>query len=672
VPEGPQIREGCLSSWRDDVSIPRCLALVVVCWLCLLVFPRQTEFADDWLPIDPAELKMTSEPQAPGAPAIFLYRQVDRRDLLRGAAEYNYVRIKILTEEGRDHANIIIPVQDKVHVSAIRARTIHPDGKILNFDGKVYEKVMEKTKGVKFNAKFFTVPDVQIGSIVEYRFTYDFDDYYIFNSHWTVSDDLFTKKAVFSLKPFPEWQVRWSWPAGLPPGTEVPKMGPDGLVHMTSLNVPAFQEEDYMPPANELKFRVQFVYSEETVEEDPVKYWKKFGKKMDDNMEGFLGKRKDLEGALATIVSAGDSPEVKLKKIYVRVESIRNLSFEPAKTEQEEKRDKQKTNDAAAVLKNNAGYGSQITWTFLALARAAGLDGHGGLVSRRDEYFFDEKRMNARELDSNIAIVRLNGQDMYFDPGAKFVPYGLLPWEETGVKGLRLEKDGGSWFITPFPPSKDSLIERTAKLKMTETGELEGTVQLKFTGLEGWTRRVEERNQDDPARKKFLEDELKADIPAAVDVELANKPDWSGTEEPLVAEFTLKMEGWASAAGRRALFPVGLFAAPEKHMFEHANRVNPICFEYSYSKKDDVTVQLPLGWKVASVPAKQDKDAKAAQYTLTVEENKGEVHIERKLRSDLYMLGKESYPSLRIFFQAVRSLDEQQIVLQPGAAAAAN
>jgi len=30
--------------------------------------------------VSPDELKLTSEPQAPGAPAIILYRQVDRDD----------------------------------------------------------------------------------------------------------------------------------------------------------------------------------------------------------------------------------------------------------------------------------------------------------------------------------------------------------------------------------------------------------------------------------------------------------------------------------------------------------------------------------------------------------------------------------------------------------------
>jgi hypothetical protein len=207
-----------------------------------------------------------------GAPAIYLYRQVDRKDLGRSNTEYNYVRIKILTEEGRRYANVEIPyVSNQTAISGIRARTVRPDGTIANFDGKVYEKMIEKTKGQKIKAKVFTVPDVQVGSIVEYRFNYDSMDGYVFSSHWLVSDELFIKSARFTLTPYPRFQCRWSWPAGLPQGTDPPALGRDGVVRMTSQEVPAFQTEDFMPPENELKFRVVFVYSEDGFEADETK-----------------------------------------------------------------------------------------------------------------------------------------------------------------------------------------------------------------------------------------------------------------------------------------------------------------------------------------------------------------------------------------------------------------
>jgi len=68
-------------------------------------------FAEDRPPITPDDLKMTAEPLAPGAAAIILYRQVDRDDNSHTGHENNFVRIKILTEEGRKHADVEIPYE---------------------------------------------------------------------------------------------------------------------------------------------------------------------------------------------------------------------------------------------------------------------------------------------------------------------------------------------------------------------------------------------------------------------------------------------------------------------------------------------------------------------------------------------------------------------------------
>jgi Domain of Unknown Function with PDB structure (DUF3857) len=163
---------------------------------------------------------MTSEPKAPGAPAIYLYRQADRKDL--AAIPPN------TTMCGSKFSKKRIPyISANSSISSIRARTVHADGSVLNFDGKVFDKTIEKTKGRMVRAKGFTVPDVQVGSIVEYHFSYDFADGYVFDSYWPVADDQFTKKAVFSLVPYKGFAIRWTWPAGLPAGTEPPKRGPD-------------------------------------------------------------------------------------------------------------------------------------------------------------------------------------------------------------------------------------------------------------------------------------------------------------------------------------------------------------------------------------------------------------------------------------------------------------
>src|SRR5947209_11984296 len=91
----------------------------IVSVACLAVFlilaaaeypPRAVQAASDFQPISQEELKMTSEPLAPGAAAIIWYRQVDRDDSGSGRIhEENYYRVKILSDAGRKFGNIEIP-----------------------------------------------------------------------------------------------------------------------------------------------------------------------------------------------------------------------------------------------------------------------------------------------------------------------------------------------------------------------------------------------------------------------------------------------------------------------------------------------------------------------------------------------------------------------------------
>lgn len=638
--------------------------------------PVTVQAGQGFQPPDPEELKMTSEPLAPGAPAVILYRQVDRDDNGRTSHEDNYIRIKILTEEGRKYADIEIPFfKENEDVVSIRARTIKPDGSIVQFDGKVFEQSLAKGRGIKYLAKTFTLPDVQIGGILEYYYTIDLKEHFIYDSHWILSEELFTRKAGFSLKPYKSSYVpinlRWSW-HDLPPGAEA-KEGPDHIVRMEASNIPGFQTEDFMPPANDMKARVDFIYSDELPEKDAGSFWKKVGKKRNGQLESFVGKHKAMDDAVAQIVLPNDPPEVKLRKIYDRVQKIRNTSYELRKTEQEQKREKEKAaENVEEVWKRGYGDGIQLTWLYLALVRAAGFEAYGVWVSDRSNYFFSPVTMQNERLDANVVLVKLNGKDLYFDPGAAFTPFGLLTWSETGVQGLRLDKDGGTWVRTILPASSESRLERRAQLKLTDSGDLEGKVTVTYTGLEAMYHRLDVRHSDEVARKKFLEERMKGQIPAAAEAELTNQPDWSGSETPLVAEFDVKISGWASNAGKRALIPAGVFSGGEKRIFEHANRVHPVYYEYPYEKMDDVTIELPAGWRVGSVPAGQDQDLHVVGYTLKIEDGKDTLHLTRKLKVDFMILDPKYYPALRSFFQSVRTGDEEQIVLQPGAASASN
>jgi len=642
---------------------PTYLAYFLAVFTTFAAFSLSASAADEWLPISPDELKMTSEPKAPGAAAIYLYRQVDRDDV--SGRQTVYERIKILGEEGRKYGNVEISfLKGRDNIRDIKARTVEPDGSVVNLDAKPYETTIVKAKGVKYLAKTFTMADVRVGSIIEYRYTDEMDPYWVYDSYWLLNADLFTKHAKFSLRRSPVYALRWSWPNGLPEGAQPPKED-HGIVRLEARDIEAFQAEDYMPPERELKVRVDFVYESWNKESEPSKYWEKFGKAQFDATEKFLDKRKAMEQALATIVQPSDDLETKVQKLYARMQQLRNYSFEREKSWQEQKREKRRDiNSVDDVWKEQGGNGSEINLLFVGLLRAAGLSASLVGVSTRDSYFFTPKLMNSRQLNNNVVLVRLGSKDLYLDPGTAHLPFGLLPWHEAGVKGFLAAREGGTWIETPRPDCESTRVDRKADLRLAEDGALEGKVTVTFAGLEAFEMRIDAAQIDDNARKKMVEDFVRGVLPAQSEVTLTNQPEWSGSSLTLTAEFTIKVQGWITSAGQRQLFTTGIFGGDEKHVFEHADRVHPVYFHFPHVETDDLVVALPSGWKIETLPAPALEDHGLVVFKTKVMDDHGSLRISRTLRLNLLLLDTSYYPQLRDFFQYVRSGDEQQVLLR--------
>jgi hypothetical protein len=632
--------------------------------LLLMAFATCRAWGEDWLPISPEELRMRSSAQAPNAPAIYLYRQVDRDD--NDPSESTYERIKILSEEGRDNANIEIPYRKGgENIRGIHARTIRPDGSIVNFDGEIFDKSIVKVNGVKYSAKSFTLPNVEVGSIIEYRYHHDFAPNLVYDSQWILSQNLFTQNAQFSLKRYPGFVLRFAWPNGLPPGTPPPKMV-SGIVRMEAHDLPAFVSEEFMPPEDELKYRVDFVYDSGDLahEKDATSYWKAFSKDAYKTVARFLDRPHALSDALAQLLDTADPDSVKLQKIYERTQRVRNLTFERSRSAEEIKREGLKAaKNVEDVLEHGYGYGDEITWLFLGLVRAAGYDAHPVLVPTRDKRFFNPGMMNARNLNDNIVLVMVGGEAKYFDPGARYTPYGLLPWYETAVSARRLDKDGGDWVTTLLPSSKENHVERKAQFTLSPSGVLEGTVAVTFTGQEAMSRRLTENLEDDGDRKQYLENDLKSAMPGSAEVQLTNHPDWNSSAPSLEAQYSVKIDGWGTSAGSRLLLPAQVFTARQKSMFLHSTREHPIYFASPVEISDDIIIEVPKEWRVSSLPQARQVLEKAYGYSSSFEESGGKLHMQRSYRLDLTLVHVKYYGTLQNFFQNVRSADDEAAVL---------
>jgi hypothetical protein len=413
--------------------------------------------AQIWQPIPVEELQQKVEPLAPAAPAIYLYRQIDRDD--DGSSETVHERIKVLTEQGRDYGDVRLSYGKWERIRAISARVVQPSGAIAEFDGEIYDKPLVSDRDDSTGLKSFSLPNVQVGSIVEYRYTRELRSGWVYNSQWLLSADLFTKSAKFSLKPYRDFTLRWSWPAGLPQNTAAPRREKK-MVFLETANVPAFVTEESMPPPVSLKYRVNFQYDTNTRFTNPDAWWDDYAANTYSRIQGFTQDQLLIKRVLGQILSAEDSPEQKARKIYARVQQIRNLTYRPPVSEAEAAREGFKQNyKAHDVLERNYGSEIQIGWLCYGMLKTAGLDVSYLIPASREYGFFSPQLMDAGSMDGSVILLRLGAREVFLDAGTPLLPFGVLPWYKTQVQGLLVARGGGTWTPIPLPPPTEGLIQ---------------------------------------------------------------------------------------------------------------------------------------------------------------------------------------------------------------------
>lgn len=642
------------------------LALLFCCLVLGTVFVPVGATADDqWLPVNPADLALKDNPASPGSNAMILYRQ-EHTDS-SNAFFIEYYRIKIFTEAGKKWGDVEIPfLKGRADIKDIRARTIRPDGSIVPFSGQVFEKEIVKAGGIKILEKTFTMPDVQPGCIIEYQYRVQYDTDYYWNTGWNIQEDLFTRDADFSIRPpeGPDAPRIFSRSFGVREQIK-PVKQKNGDYAVELHNIAGLTEEDYMLPKDMLRGRVEFFFkSPYDPPQTTAQYWKQQDKKINSSVDNYLNKKSALQEVVAQVTAPADPPEVKLRKLYARVQAIRNLSYED-QTTQEWKREKLKTNNNVEdVLKRNYGYNREINDVFIGLARAAGFEANQVLLAPRDERFFLPDLQDASELDDDIVRVKLSGQDFFLDPAAKFYPFGLLPWNETGVSGFLINKDGGDFIRTPSPKSSDAIIERHATLELATDGSLSGSVDVDFTGIRASGARQEERTDDETGQKKDMGDEINSWLPRGGKFEITKMSGWNGPG-PLVISGTLTIAGYATPAGHRMLLPLTPFIAPEGSAFEPATRVNAIYFSFPYQQHDVISFKLPPGYTVESLPQHLPGVTEGAiQYSIAPAAQGNTLEVKRRLDVQGFYYDVSLYGAIRQVFEMVKTGDDEQAVLQ--------
>jgi hypothetical protein len=644
-----------------------------------------SSYAADWQEPTKEELSMTSQPEVPGADAVYLYREESSddqesrssgldQDMSTASQAKNfhtiYVRLKILTEAGKKYADVPVVYPGRYFsVASVEGRTIHSDGTVIPFTGKPFQKEVYKTGAYTEKETFFTMPDVQVGSILEYRYTLRYDARILMGAEWIIQQDLFVRSAKYTFDAYGEGAVQGNgdqttgiaYTDVLPKGAAVKQIRSQNAFELEVHNIPPIPSEEYMLPQSSLVYRVLFYYSGDR----PQDFWADKGRDWARDTNKFLGSSNQLKSAVAEIVAPGDNDHQKLVKIYDAMMKLDNTDFTRTISAEELKQAGLRANSAADIWAQKRGNSHEITLLFIALARAAGLQAYAVRVTNRDENIFDINFLNTRQLNDYIAIVNVDGKEQFFDPGERYCEFGKLHWKHTSADAMRQTYDSTAMIKTPGANYQEAQTVRVAQLQLEPDGTLHGVITVKMTGVPALTWRQRALRSDEAEVTKEFENKMRSELPAGVDAHLARFIGLADWKSVLVAQFEVS-GAMGTVTGKRVILPSSFFQeARENPNFSSSTRQTEIYLHYAYARQDTASIALPHNLEVESIP----QDVKlpfpnnglySANYSL----KDNTYTATRLIILANFLFQPSDYSALRDFYQKINGEDQEQAILK--------
>ncbi|MGA2649362.1 MAG: transglutaminase domain-containing protein [Terracidiphilus sp.] len=679
--------------------------LLHVAVLAVAVAAPRVSFAQFQAPTD-AELKMTADPKAPGADAVYLYREEMQDDNLGFRTVYE--RIKVLTEKGKElatvrlsyqrrfsfgdrendrdienHANDVSRETGGFEIAAISGRTIHADGTVIPMTTTAADLVDVKKGGNQMNTMTFNLPSVEVGSILEYRYQLRLDvkRFLMPPPLWQVQQPYYVHKAHFRFTPntlyAPSTQASGIGGGYMTDGhgqalTDLlatphlpnPKSlarDPLGNYQLDVADVPAIPKEAYAPPLESQIQQVNFYYSATFVQKE---YWQRQMQYWLKDANQYTNSSGAVKNAADELTSGAGTPLDKAKKLYDVVQKLENTDYS-SKSGFRFYSSNVPAGSVDKVLENKSGDSMQIALLYLALVRAAGLNARPERIASRDRHIFTVDFLNDNQLDAVVVGITIDGKEIVVDPGEKFAPFQTLGWAHSGAGGVAMTADGKiETVFTPVPPNTDNTQVRVGKLTVNPDGTVAGTLRVGFVGQEALHWRQLALKTEAANLNQEMEHLLRSKAPDGVELHLDRIAALDDPTKQLVAVVTVTGP-LATHAGSHLVLPRLFFDTKTANPFPSADvRMLPVDMHYPAQEQEQITYVLPAGYAVEGTPADANtKWLENAAYQLRSKVDAGTITTVRILARGFTMLDAKDYGALRNFYDQVAVSDRQQIVL---------
>ncbi|QEE49284.1 DUF3857 domain-containing protein [Flavobacterium alkalisoli] len=631
------------------------------------------------------ELEQKSHPTDPSASAAILFSKGTTYMDYSASSGFMIVtevdtKIKIYNKDGYDWANKIISYYSSDNgdetVDVNKAVTYNlADGKVvktkLKKEGEFTEQVNKFYKQRKI-----MMPDVKEGSIVEYRYTVRSPFISLF-PEWRFQEPIPVNYSEYTTR-IPEYfTYKPNFRGYLAPkvsnsaankrityvekertgrGTQFSNGQIDYSEKVATYvmeNVPALKDEYYV---NNIDNYTSSIEHELAITQYPGETVKSYSHSWEDlaktiyNYDDFGGEIKRTgyyEDDLNALLSGADTQEKKIGVIFSYVKNRMNWNSYYGYTCHD---------GVKQAYKNKTGNVAEINLMLVSMLNYAGLEANPVLVTTRSSKIALFPTRSA--FNYVIAAVQVGNEIVLLDATSKSALPNILPVRSLNWNGRLIRKDGSSLEISMFPQSNSKELI-TIIAAIDEEGKVSGKARDQYFDYNAFIFRESHSNSNLDSYLEKLEKRYDG-------IEIEN---YSVTNDdlnkPVVEEFNFVHNNISDIIGDKIYVHPLLFFAETENPFKQEKREYPIDFVYPRQDRYMITLSIPEGYVVESIPESLalGMEQNIGSFKFSIQANEKQIQLIATTEINYSNIPQDYYTVIKDFYQKMVEKQTEKIVL---------
>ena len=653
------------------------LAIVVILFFC---FSKSNAQKNELGKVTVAQLQEKVYPQDTTAPAAIIFKKGKTfytYNLSNGfSANHVYeFKIKIYKKEGLSWADQKVRFyigyenlnEDRLEFSDAVTYNLE-NGAIIKT--KLDNQGTFKKKVNKYwNEKIITLPNVKVGSIIEYKYVLKSENIVKlpdFDFQYEIPVSYFEYKTEI-----PEFFIYKTIKVGSTPITSDAKMGrgsqsfdneykqTNNISYQqinsfyTGKDIPALTEEPYVNNMDNYKGSIQHELERVRYPEQPVKDYtmtwegvastifkdESFGKEL--NQSSFL--LEDVKRLLGNV----ESPTERLDIIFKFVQNKMNWNEENGYY----------TNKGVVkAYADQTGNVAEINFVLINMLKLAGIDVNPVLVSTVQNGI--PVYPTRTGFNYVIAAAEIDGKQILLDATHKYTSPNILPLNVLNWKGRLIKKDGTSQEIDLYPLS----LSKESSSAIAKLGKMEGKVRIQRTDYDAYSFRIQNADKNQENYLEKFEEEL-GNLKIS-DYAIENKK--TNLSSPVLETFSFTSDNQSEIIGGKIFINPLWFFTRNRNPFTQEKRQMGVYFGYPAQEKFNLNLDIPEGYIVESLPqpiriASEDKTINYT-FNITNAGNKIQINCLKEINSSIF--AAEEYAGLKDIFQKMLVSQNEKIVLK--------